>query len=423
MKVHRQKLKNGLRLITVPQRGTQAAVLSVFVGAGSGDESKEAAGVSHFLEHLIFKGTEKRPTPLAVAETIDSLGGVMNAFTGREYTGYFAKVNARHFDIALDWLSDIYLNAILKQPDVQREKKVILEELNMYLDLPMQYVDELWYQLLYGGHPLGQNIIGTRSSLKRMNRHQLIKHRKEYYRSKNTVVVLAGKVRPSSQLTKKINQAFARIGSGHKKNPPSLRENQDKPGLMIQFKKTDQTHFCLGVRGGSLRHPDRFAQTILATILGGNMSSRLFSLIREQNALAYYIRTYSENLKEAGFLVTQAGVDNRRVDQAIKIILDEYGRVKKELVPREELKKAKEHLKGVLWLSLERSESLADYYAHFEILGLKPVSPAEVCRRIDRVTAHDLKKLANDIFCNDNLNLALIGPCRAGQFRQVLKID
>lgn len=423
MKVNRHKLKNGLRVITIPRSGTKAAALFVFAGTGSAYESKKVAGVSHFLEHLMFKGTTKRPTSLAVAETIDSIGGVMNAFTGREYTGYFAKVNARHFDIALDWLSDIYLNAKLKEDDVLREKGVILEELNMYLDTPMQYVEELWYNLLYGDHPLGQDIIGTRSSIKQMNRRQLLEHRRSYYHAGNTTVVLAGRVDSSSEVMRKISQAFADIPSKRKhRTPPDLQEKQNRPRVKVQYKKTDQTHFCLGVRGYSLRQEERFPQAVLATLLGGNMSSRLFSLIREKSGLAYYVRTSADTLRDAGFLVTQAGVDNRRIDRAIELVLSEYQRTKEELVPEAELQKAKEYLKGVLWLSLEKAENLASYYAQYEVLGLKPMTPEEVCRRIDQVDADSVRQLARNIFQNKNLNLALIGPSRANQFNKILKI-
>ncbi len=423
MKVNRYRLKNGLRVITIPRPGAKAVTLFAFAGTGSAYESKKVAGVSHFLEHLMFKGTVKRPTPLAVAETIDSIGGVMNAFTGREYTGYFAKVNARHFDTALDWLSDIYLNAKLNEDDISREKGVILEELNMYLDTPMQYVEELWYNLLYDGHPLGQDIIGTRSSIKQMNRRQLLEHRRSYYHAGNTTVVLAGRFDSSSEVIKKISQAFAGLPSGkEQKNPPRLAEKQSRPGIKVRYKKTDQTHFCLGVRGYSLRQPERFPQAVLATLLGGNMSSRLFSLIREKSGLAYYVRTSADTLRDAGFLVTQAGVDNRRIDRAIELIISEYQRTKEELVPEAELQKAKEYLKGVLWLSLEQAENLASYYAQYEVLGLKPMTPEEVCRRIDQVDANSIRRLARNIFQSQNLNLALIGPSRASQFNKILKI-
>ncbi len=423
MKVNRHQFKNGLKLITIPRPGTKATALFAFAGTGSGYESKESAGVSHFLEHLMFKGTLRRPTPLAVAETIDSVGGVMNAFTGREYTGYFAKVNARHFDTALDWLSDIYLNAKLSEDDINREKGVILEELNMYLDTPMQYVEELWYHLLYGNHPLGQDIIGTRTSIRRMNRRQLLDHRRTYYHAGNTTVVVAGRIDPSLDVVQKVGQAFSTIPVRKKKKAaPPLQEKQVRPGLKIQSKKTDQTHFCLGVRGYSLRHQERFPQAVLAALLGGNMSSRLFSLIREKSGLAYYVRTSSDTLKDAGFLMTQAGVDNRRADRAIELILSEYQRVKEEPVPTAELQKAKEYLKGVLWLSLENAENLASYYAQYEVLGIKPMTPEEICRKIDQVDASSIQRLSRKIFQNQNLNLSLIGPAEENQFNKILKI-
>ncbi len=422
MKAKCQKLKKGLKLITVSQPDAQSTVLFVFAGTGSGYEDESISGISHFLEHLMFKGTVKRPSSLSVAETIDSIGGVMNAFTGRDCTGYYAKVGPQHFDLALDWISDIYLNANLDEREIKKEKKVILEELNMYLDLPMQYVDELWYQVLYNGHSLGQDIIGRPSTIKKMKRQDLVKYRKEYYHAGNTVIVVAGKINQINRLSDKINNAFSSISSGIKKSPPPLLEKQKEPKILIRNKQTDQTHFCLGVRGYSLRQKERFPQAVLATILGGNMSSRLFSLIREQNSLAYYVKTHSESFKESGFLMTQAGVDNQRIDQAIKIILDEYVRTKKELVSESEITKAKEYIKGVFRLSLERPESLANYYARFETLGLKSISPEEICQKIDQVKALEVKKIANNIFQNNRLNLALIGPGKKTQFKKILKI-
>jgi len=422
MKTNCQKLKKGLKLVTVSQPTAQSTVLLVFAGTGSGYEDRSISGISHFLEHLMFKGTVKRPTPLSVAEAIDSVGGVMNAFTGRDSTGYYAKVSPQHFDLALDWISDIYLNAKLDEQDIKKEKKVILEELNMYLDLPMQYVDELWYKVLYDGHPLGQDIIGTPSTIKAMKRQDLIKYRREYYHAGNTVIVVAGKINQVDRLADKIDNAFDSIPTRIKKSPPVLIEKQKQPKILVHNKKTDQTHFCLGVRGYSLRQKERFPQAVLATILGGNMSSRLFSLIREQNSLAYYVKTYSESFKESGFLMTQAGVDNKRIDQAIEIILSEYGRMKKELVLEAELKKAKEYLKGVFKLSLERPENLASYYARFETLGLKSMSPEEMYRNIEKVNASEVKEIANNIFQNNRLNLALIGPSKASQFKKILKI-
>jgi len=404
-------LKNGLRIISVPQKETQAVTVLVLVKTGSKYEKKEVNGISHFVEHILFKGTKKRPSPIEVAETLDKVGGVYNAFTGEEYTGYFAKVSAKHFNLALDWVSDIFLNSRLDSKAIGREKGVIIEEINMYYDNPMTYVQILWKELLYGNQPAGWNIAGTKKAVLGINRKKLADYIKSQYTSTNTIVCLAGKIK-DSKAVKDVKRYFSKIKKGPSFKKPEVKEIQKKPALLLKKKKTDQTHLCLGVRGYNLFHKKRFAQEILAIILGGMMSSRLFIEVREKLGLAYYIKTEVAADPDTGFLVTQAGVDNRNVDKAVSIILREYKRISQRKIPASELKKAKDYFKGKMTLSLEASDVRASFYGVQELLEGKILTPKEIYDKINKVTAEDILKVSKDIFQPQKLNLALIGPIR-----------
>ena len=417
---NRQTFSNNLRLITVPQLGTRAVTVLVLVGAGSKYETKKLNGISHFLEHMMFKGTKKRPTSLTIAGTLDKVGGVYNAFTGKEFTGYFAKVQAKHFDLALDWVSDILLHSQIRTVDINREKGVILEELNMYRDLPIQYIGDCWEDLLYGDQPAGWDIIGTKENIKGFQRKQFLSYLKNHYLSSNIVVGIAGDIKAITNLEKKVKVSFRGIEEGLAKTKLAVEEFQEKPKSLIQFKKTDQSHLYLGVRGYSQQDEERYPQKVLATLLGGNMSSRLFDLIREKNGLAYYVQTQAETYTDTGFLATRAGVRNDKAAMAMKLILQEYGRIRKEGVKEKEIIQAKEYIKGTFLLSLESSESIINYYAQRELLGMSFLTPREFCSRIDQITKEEVDQVARDIFQNKNLNLALIGPYHQKDFKKIL---
>ncbi len=342
--------KNGLRVITVPMKGTQAVTILVLIKVGSKNETREINGVSHFLEHMFFKGTKKRPNTLSLIEPLDRVGGMYNAFTDKEQTGYWAKVDSNHLDLALDWVSDIYLNSKLEEKEVQREKGVILQELKMYLDAPMIYVKDLWEKLLYGHQPAGWPIIGEKENIAGFKRIDLLNYRKKNYLASNTVICIAGNI-GSEATEKKIAKYFKNIKIGEAKEKLKVIEQQKKPQALVHFKKTDQTHICLGVRGYDLFHPLRYAQALLATILGGYMSSRLWISIRERKGLAYYIRTSSESTTDTGFLMTQAGVDHQKVESVTNLILKEYKTVKTKKITKLELQKAKDNIKGSLNLA------------------------------------------------------------------------
>jgi len=415
-------LKNGLRIITVPMRGTRAVTILVLVGTGSKYETKEMNGISHFLEHMFFKGTKRRPTTLELVEPLDRIGGIYNAFTGKESTGFWAKVSSPHLDLVLDWVSDIYLNSKLEDKEIQKEKGVIIEEINMYLDTPISYINQLWEKLLYGEQPAGWLTIGEKENILRFKRKDFLNYGKQYYSAQNTIICVAGSIKPK-RAEKKIKKYFKNIRKSEPKRKVKVIEKQREPKASIFFKKTDQTHLCLGVRAYSLFHPLRYAQALLATILGGFMSSRLWISVRERKGLAYYIRTTSKNLTDTGFLVTQAGIDHQKISEVINLILKEYKELKNKKIAKEELQKAKDNLKGILSLSLESSDVQAAFYAGQELLTEEILSPKEQVSRIDKVTINDILKVANDIFQPDKLNLATIGPFKKKEkLEKLLKV-
>lgn len=388
---------------------TRAVSVLVLVGTGSKYETKNQNGVSHFLEHMFFKGTNKRPSTLEIASALDRVGGNYNAFTSKELTGYWAKVDAGHFDLALDWVADIFLNSKLESEKIEREKGVIIEEINMYLDTPIQYIEDLWEKLLYGDQPAGWLTIGTKENVSRFKRNDLVKYLQNHYLSTSTVVCVAGNIK-SKQALNKIKKSFKKIRTGPAQSKPEVMERQDEPKSLLHFKETDQTHLAVGVRGYDLFHPQRYTQSVLATMLGGNMSSRLFIEVREKRGLAYYVNASSQSATDTGYLVARAGVDHDNLEETIDIILKEYKRLKQKKVTDRELNKAKDYLKGSLTLSLESSDAQASFYSGQELLTGKILTPEQKFAKLDQVTKDNIQKTAQDLFRPENLNLALIGP-------------
>lgn len=406
---HKITLSNGLRIITVPNKNSQSATVMVLVGAGSKYENKVNNGISHFTEHLFFKGTKKRPQAKDIAETLDKIGGSYNAFTSKEWTGYFAKVEKSHFELALDWVSDIFLHSLLPAKETEKERGVIIEEINMTLDTPMRYVSDLWEELLYGDQPAGWQIIGPKENILKLKRGDFVSFINKHYSSKNTIVAIAGNF-SEKDIIRVVQRYFKNISSGKPEEKIETIQRQEKPKVLVHYKPTDQSHVCLGARGFAIGDQQRYAQELLAVILGGNMSSRLFLEVREKKGLAYYIHTSDETYTDTGYLVTQAGVPNSKADEAAALILKEYKKIKDRGVGYEELKKAKDYFKGVLALSLEASDAQAIFFASQELLEGKILTPKEKYEKIDKITAEDVQKAAREIFQPKNLNLALIGP-------------
>ncbi len=400
---------------------SQATTVLVLFGTGSKYETKEINGLSHFLEHMFFKGTKKRPDTLAVAEVLDRVGGKYNAFTAKEYTGYWAKVSAEHLELALDWVADILLNSKFEAAEIEKERGVIIEEINMYLDTPMAYVGELWERLLYGDQPAGWDVIGTKENIKQVGQRQFLDYFKNQYCSENALVCIAGKF--DDKMRKLVQKHFGRLRKGVGRPKLPVAEMQRRPEVLAFAKETDQTHLCLGVRGYDIFHPDRYALALLGNILGGMMSSRLWIAVREQKGLAYYVRTSAENFTDSGYLVTQAGVANSRVAEAVKEILKEYKKIRDKKISPSEIRKAKDNIKGAMRLSLETSDELAAWAGLQEILTKEILTPEQVFAKIEAVSAADLARVARDIFQPAKLNLALIGPFKEKEkFEKLLKI-
>jgi len=414
-------LKNGLRIITVPQKGTQAVTVLVLAGTGSKYERKEISGISHLLEHLLFKGTKKRPDQVSISKPLDAVGGMYNAFTGEDYTGYYAKVDGSYFNLALDVMSDIYLNSKLEEKEIQKEKGVVLEEINMYYDHPSSYVQSLWTRVLYGDQPAGWDIAGTKESVLGIKRKQLLDYIKTQYTAGNTIVCMAGNIPKNAEA--RVKKAFSKISTRKVVEKTPVVDEQDNPHCLVNYKDTDQTHFCLGVRGYDVFHPDKITLEVLGLILGGMMSSRLFIEVREKLSLAYYVRTSVSSDADAGFLVTSAGVDNTRVDKAIIAILKEYKKISEEKISPAELKKAKDHFKGKMALLFEASDAQASFYGVQELLEKKILTPKEIYVKINKVSINDILRVSKDVFKTEKLNLALIGPFKdKTNFQKLLKL-
>jgi len=417
-------LENGLRVITIPMENANSVTVLILVGTGSKYESKDINGISHFLEHMFFKGTEKRPSTLNISETLDSVGGEYNAFTSKEVTGYWAKVDKKHSDVALDWITDIFLNSKFDATEIEREKGVIIEEVNMYLDTPTAYVSDLWEKLLYGDQPAGWMVIGEKENILSFNREKIINYFNSHYSLSNVIVCIAGAVN-TVEVESKIQNYFKNKKSEKFENKIKAAEKQNEPEVLLYNKKTDQTHFCLGVRAYDLNHPQKYALALLAIILGGNMSSRLFIKVRERSGLAYSIHTSTDSSTDTGYLVTQAGIDNKNLEKTVSLILEEYKNLRDNRVAEKELQKAKDYIKGIMSLSLDSSDNQASFYAMQELLENKILTPEEKFAKIDEISVDDIKKVAEDIFVPEKLNLAVIGPMEEKEkerLQQILKL-
>ena len=415
------KLKNGLRFLTIPVKNAKSVTVLILVGTGSKYETKDINGISHFLEHMFFKGTKKRPNTLKISETLAEIGGQYNAFTSKEITGFWAKVDKRHIDVALDWISDMFLNSKFEEKEIEREKGVVIEELNMYLDTPTVYVSELFEELLYGDQPAGWRIVGEKENILAYNKEKLIDYYKSHYSAQNTVICVAGDV-SQDQVEAKIKKYFGKANLHKALNKPAVVEYQESPKVLLHYKKTDQTHFCLGVRAYNMNDKRKYALNLIAVILGGNMSSRLFISVRERHGLGYYIHTSADTTTDTGYLVTQTGIKNESLEKAIGLILNEYRSLKNKKITAKELKKAKDYLRGTTALSLDSTDTLASYYAGQEVMGEKVLTPEEKLKLIDKVSVNDINEVAKDIFKNDKLNLSVIGPFEEKEKEKLQKL-
>lgn len=413
-------LENGLRVITVPQPSNLATTVLVLVETGSKYETKETSGIAHFLEHMCFKGTKNRETAMDIAGELDALGASYNAFTGHEYTGYYAKVETHKSEQALEIVADLYLNPVFKAEEIEKEKGVIIQELNMYEDSPQRKIGDYFMGLLYGDQPAGWDIGGNKTVINTMNRDHFIEFRKDHYVASATTVIIAGGFN-EEKLLAKAKTLFKEMAVGKKGGKPAVHEVQGKPEVFIKEKALDQTHLMLGFRAFSLDDPRKHALEVMVSLLGGGMSSRLFHKVREQLGAAYYVRCNTDLFTDHGYIAASAGVEHDKLDIVIKTILEEYKRLTTERVSEEELSRVKGHLAGTLLLGLETSDSLAVFYGTQEILKNEVTTPEELLKEINKVTPDDILSLAKELFVEKTLNLALVGPYKEKKrFEEIL---
>ncbi len=401
------RLPTGLPLLTAPIEGTGSVTVLVFAGAGSRYEKNGERGISHFLEHMFFKGGKKYTNTREVSAAIDGVGGDFNAFTGKEYAGYYVKVAAAEADLACDVLSDMLLHASFPQEEIEKERGVIMEEERMYQDTPMYRAGWDFEELLFGDHPLGWDTIGREEVIRSVNQADFQKHKNELYTAGNLVIAFAGKITPrgSRALAEKY---FLPIEGKRERKFLPLKE-YGKKRVFLRTKNTEQAHLVLGVPGVGSQDPDHFAHKLLAVILGGNMSSRMFLNIREARGLCYYIATETDSYLDAGSLSTRAGVDQTRLHEAITAIRAEYDACVKSGVTDEEVQRAKDYLKGKITLSLEDSEERAHFYGKQQLLYPETLDITAYFRKIDAVTVQQINLLARRLLQPGQLRLVVIG--------------
>ncbi|TMK76670.1 MAG: insulinase family protein [Actinobacteria bacterium] len=404
----RQLLPNGLRLLTAPIDHAKSVSCFIMLAAGSRYETPETNGIAHFSEHMFFKGTERRPTARDIGSEIDSIGGEFNAFTGKEYTGYYVRCAGEHRSIALDVLADMLRRSKFDPEEIDREKGVIVEEMNMYFDTPRDYISGVYDSLLYGDQPLGWDIIGRKETVRAATRDTFLGYIDRWYKPSRMVVGVAGMV--GGDLESEIERLLGDLEPADTIEPPRVALPNGGSRVKVHTKASDQAHLCIGVPSYPLVHPDRYALQVVSTVLGTGMSSRLFTEVRERRGLAYYIYAVNHSYTDAGSLFSQAGVDIDRIDEAVTTIVDELRKIAAEPVPPDELEKARNVAKGRFVLQTESPHGLIMFGLRREVLEGEVAEPEEILAGLDAVTAEDVQRVAQDLIGNDKLNLALIGP-------------
>jgi predicted Zn-dependent peptidase len=409
-------LAGGAKLVTAPMPERQSASVVLMFGGGSRLEDARRAGVSHFIEHLNFKGTERRPTPKAIADAIEGVGGFINASTDKELTAYWARVPAEHLELGLDVLFDIVSNSKLDPGEVERERMIILEELRMYQDQPQEFVQNLFEELMWPGHALGRDIAGTEKSVARLTRDDILDFAGTLYRLPNLVIGAAGAI-DEQQALQVVSSRLSLAAQTDRVFPTPVPEPLTAARVLLRRRQTEQAHICVGVRAFSYVHPDRYALDLLNTVLGEGMSSRLFLNIREKLSLAYDVHSFTQKHRDTGYLGVYLGVEPKKAVDAVNAVMEELRGLCDHEVEQEELVRAKEFTKGRLRLELETTNGVAFWLTYQELLmgGIKTIE--EELELVDAVTADDIKRVANEII-RSAAQMAIIGPfARDSAFR------
>ncbi|HZZ98733.1 MAG TPA: pitrilysin family protein [Candidatus Saccharimonadia bacterium] len=436
VRFQKQTLKSGLTVILVPVKGVESATVLVYVGTGSRYEPSKWAGISHFLEHMVFKGTKKYPTPMALSAAIDAVGAEFNAFTSKDVTAYYVKAASNNVDLALDVVSDMLLTPKLLTADLEREKGVIVEEMHMYLDMPSRNIGNIFEELMYAGSNLGPDVIGTEKTVRALKREDFAEYIRQWYGQGNVVVTIAGdaEVVNAPDLVKRIEKYFSKQGEVSKRENGGTRNFNGAPrfGLSllervrVDYKKTDQAHFIMAMPGLKRGHKDRFAANVLSALFGGYMSSRLFTEVREKRGLCYYVRSDLDSYHETGLFGASAGVDPARVEEAIKVVRQELEHLIDTTGPRKitqaEITRAKDHIIGKIMLSLEDTENIANMYGSHQVLLGEIESVKDMLEGINAVTLADVRRVAKDLVKIKELRFAMIGPFKDKKvFEKLLK--
>src|SRR5438094_389239 len=387
----------------------QSVTCAIMLAAGSRYETPETNGIAHFAEHMFFKGTERRPTARDISMEIDGIGGEFNAFTGKEYTGYYVKCAAESRDIALDVLVDMLRHSKFDPDEIEREKGVIIEEMNMYYDTPRDFIGGVYEELLYDDQPLGWDIIGRKETVRNAKRETFSGYVDRWYQPSRMVVGVGGKI--GDGLHDRVQALLGDVEEAETGQPDPIQVSPpDGARVKVHTKASDQAHICIGVHSYPLEHPDRYVLQVLSTILGGGMSSRLFTEVRERRGLAYYVYGLNHSYTDAGSLYAQAGVDINRIDDAVSTVAAELRKIAAEAVPPDELEKAKSFSKGRFVLQLETSQGLIMFGLRREVLESRTPDPEEILGELGKVTAEDVSRVAQDLIDRQVLNLAVIGP-------------
>jgi predicted Zn-dependent peptidase len=404
-------LKNGLRIITSEMPEMKSVASIILIGAGSRYENKNNNGISHFLEHMFLKGTKKRPTAKQISETIERVGGQFNAFTSIDHMGFWTKMPKKHFKLGIEFLSDLILNSLIESKEIEKEKGVILEEINMYLDNPQSYVSVLIHQLMWKNQSLGFDPLGKKEIIKKITQKDFVKYIQNLCQPSNMVVSVAGDIK-YRQIVEEVEKLFNKIKNNPTKKIIKTKDRQNKPQILLRKKDTDQAHLCLSLKSNEFfyNNSQKTVYQILNTILGGTKSSRLFTEIREKKGLAYYIHSSLNYFNETGALIVSAGLNINKIDLAIKIILKELNKLKNIKISKTELNKIKEYLKGNLILETDDTDFICNWYGIKELFSPQKIqTPEEKIAEIEMVTIDDIQKAAKKIFKTSKLNLAIIG--------------
>ncbi len=416
----RRTLQNGLRVLTAPMPQAQSVSCVVMLAAGSRYEALETNGIAHFAEHMFFKGTERRPTARDLAGEVDAIGGEFNAFTGKEFTGFYVRCAAEYAQTALDVLVDMLRHSRFDAEEIEREKGVIVEEMNMYFDTPRDFIGSIYEVLVFGDNPLGWETLGRKEAVRAATRETFLDFLGSWYKPSRIVVGLGGRI--DDGLVSQVEELLGDMEDAETGSPaPAHLPRSDGPRVRVHHKESDQAHLCVGVPSYPLDHPDRYALQLVATVLGTGMSSRLFTEVRERRGLAYYVYALNHSYTDAGSLYSQAGVDVERIDEAVTTIAGELGRIADEEVGSHELEKARSLAKGRFVLQLEAPHGLIMFGLRREVLEGRAAEPAEVLAGLDAVRAADVQRVAQDVIGGNGLALALIGPFQdAERFEKLL---